>query len=57
MKARIRISLISASVCTSVEQLLRVSSIDLARLGYARARVSERRPRIMLASPVNLPGP
>ena len=56
MKARIRISLSSLSACTSASICSRLSSISSP--GWlARMRTSDRRPDIMLTSPVNWPGP
>ena len=56
MKARMRISPSSASVCTSASRCARVSSIA-SPARDAIDRVSERRPESMLTSPVNCPGP
>jgi hypothetical protein len=56
MKARMRISPSSASVCTSACTLSRFISITSAG-SPARIRNSERRPDSMLTSPLNWPGP
>src|SRR5438105_3433273 len=56
MKALITISLISASVCTRPSSCSRVNRITSPG-SVTRARINERRARIMLASPVNWPGP
>ena len=55
MKARIRISLSSASVCTSAIRRSRSSSIT-SPASRALARNNARRPEIMFVSPVNSPG-
>src|SRR5215468_6576572 len=56
MYARITISPISASFCTRPSNCSRVSWMSSPG-SLTRARVSERRPRSRLISPVSLPGP
>ena len=56
MKARIRISLNSASVCTNASSCARLSSITSPG-SLTRSLAIDGRPEIKLASPVKLPGP